>query len=401
MSETKTKSSITTTQSGVVHFRIGEDFGALLMSIAQEHLTERNDPVQALKTITESLQGCPTELAVQILKGDIVLFVDKEKQQVIPTKRIPAIHDKLFPKINPIYFLESRTSNIKRYGGSILDGFVSLQTQIKMNRGYFDISFKYEDVFKFIAGDNETLLEELREDREIDGIASLFETVKRFIGETMKIQSVMAWMAQTFNEFLDTENHEKYLKLHKDIIDLLVDISFQLNKTINLDFDLNVPTDSVTDFINAAREIDVIIEKGIEPVNILDNWSAGWLAPNGDYYGLNGEIANMIHNQIADALKEKGLIPEDEVSLDAWLEQQGWVKIHGDNVQFAGCLNDKIHGKNVDITKEQIKAIYEYISICHNGVVKLGWKREAISIAKFNMLADNNLPAMYKMYFEF
>jgi len=44
----------TEVESGVVHFRIGENFGSLLMNIAQEHLTERNNPVQALKTITDS-----------------------------------------------------------------------------------------------------------------------------------------------------------------------------------------------------------------------------------------------------------------------------------------------------------------------------------------------------------
>ena len=45
-----------------VHFSVGEDLGLRLMEIAQEHLTERNNPIQALKTITESLGGCSNEL---------------------------------------------------------------------------------------------------------------------------------------------------------------------------------------------------------------------------------------------------------------------------------------------------------------------------------------------------
>jgi len=59
-------------KSGVCHFTVGEDLGLRLMEIAQEHLTEGNNPVKALKTITESLQGCPTDLAVRILKGEMV-----------------------------------------------------------------------------------------------------------------------------------------------------------------------------------------------------------------------------------------------------------------------------------------------------------------------------------------
>jgi hypothetical protein len=385
----------------MVHFSIGQDFGILLMQIAQEHLTERNNPIQALKTITDSLHGCSTELAIQILKGDIVLLVDENAQRAIPTKRISKIHDKLFPKINPVFFLENRTENIKRHGDNIKDGLISLHHEIRINKGYFNISFKYEDVFKFIAGDNEALLEELRDNREIDGIASLFETTKRFIEETMKTQSTMEWMMKTFDEFSNSKKYEYYLQLKGEISDMVIDIAYLLNQTLKMDFALDAPTDNVQKYIDATREIDKIIEKGIEPVNILDNWSAGWLAPNGDYYGLNGEIANMIHLQIADALKDKGVIPENEDSLDAWLEQQGWIKIHGDNVQFAGCLNKQIGKENIDITKAQIQAIYEYISKCHNGIIKLGWKREPMSIAKFMIFADNNLQGMYKNYFEF
>ena len=47
------------TETQTAHFRVGDRFGILLTEIAQEHLTEHNNPVQALKTITESLHGCP------------------------------------------------------------------------------------------------------------------------------------------------------------------------------------------------------------------------------------------------------------------------------------------------------------------------------------------------------
>ena len=383
-----------------VHFRVGQDFGAMLMSIAQEHLTERNNPVQALKTITDSLHGCPTDLAVQILKGDVVLLVDEETQTVSPVERTEAL-DKLFPKVDVMYFMESRAANIKLHGGNILDGLRGLQVHIAKNHGYFDMSFKYEDIFKFIAGDNEALLEELRDNREIDGISTMFEVIKRFCEETLKVQNTMEWLMQTCDEFKDFKAYERYLVLRGEVTDTLEDIAFHLNKTLKLDFSLEEPEDNVQKYIDAAREIDEVLSEGIKPVDIMSNYSAGWLAPNGDYYALNGEIANMLHNQIADALVEAGIVPEEELNPDAWLEQQGWVKIHDSNVQFAGCLNVRIGKKNVDLTPIQIKKIYEYGALCHNGVIKAGWRMEQVSAVRFRDMAEANPEGLYKKYFEY
>lgn len=383
-----------------VHFRVGQDFGAMLMSIAQEHLTERNNPVQALKTITDSLHGCPTDLAVQILKGDVVLLVDEETQTVSPVERTEAL-DKLFPKVDVMYFMESRAANIKLHGGNILNGLRGLQVHIAKNHGYFDMSFKYEDIFKFIAGDNEALLEELRDNREIDGISTMFEVTKRFCEEALKVQNTMEWLMQTCDEFKDFKAYERYLVLRGEVIDTLDDVTSYLNKTLKLDFSLEEPEDNVQKYIDSAREIDEVLSEGIKPVDIMSNYSAGWLAPNGDYYALNGEIANMLHNQIADALVEAGIVPKEELNPDAWLEQQGWVKIHDSNVQFAGCLNVRIGKKNVDLTPIQIKKIYEYGALCHGGAIKAGWRMEQVSAVRFRDMAEANPEGLYKKYFEY
>lgn len=402
-------------ESGVVHFRVGEDLGLRLMEIAQEHLTERNNPVQALKTITESLQGCPTDLAVKILLGSMVLPVDVETQQVICQDRIKGEHDR-FPKIDPLYFMESRAGNILKYGGYLLDGFRDLQTRIKKNNFVFDIEFNYEDIFKFVAGDNEFILEELRDNREINGIASLFETAKRFIEETMKTQATMEWLMNTCDDFKgklgqqEGKNYETYLQLRGDVADILNDIVHYLNQTLKLNFRLDAPVDTVQKYIDSAIEIDAIVQKGIEPVDIMDNYSAGWLSPEGDYYALNGEIANMLHIQIADALQEKGLIPmyandrdkeiDIKVNPDAWLEQQGWVKIHGNNINFAGNLNHTMGKPNVQMTDKQLKLIYNYISNCHQCLIRVGWRLEKQSIGMFLGVAQNR-DIMNKKFFDF
>lgn len=58
-----------------VHFTLGDNAGILLMQIAQEALLCELDPEKAVKVITTSLMGCPNNIALKILKGDMVCEV--------------------------------------------------------------------------------------------------------------------------------------------------------------------------------------------------------------------------------------------------------------------------------------------------------------------------------------
>lgn len=50
-----------------VHFTLGERAGQLIVDIAREHLIYSLNPDKALKAIKDSLIGCPTETALDIL----------------------------------------------------------------------------------------------------------------------------------------------------------------------------------------------------------------------------------------------------------------------------------------------------------------------------------------------
>ncbi len=276
---------------------------------------------------------------------------------------------------------------------------------------------------EFIAGRDEVILDSLREIEEIGHLELLIKVTKEFIDKSLKIRKVIDWLEKTYPE--------KFKKLDMKMADLW-DSSFNLTTLIQKfqsmlrcewnNFSMSNLEADVETFIEAAQEIDTVLSKGIEHVNIMDNYSAGWLSPDGTFYGLNGEIANMLHNQIAVALQEKGMIPmyegeEDEryflkgdedtkahrvkVNPDAWLEQHGWVKIHGNNINFAGCLNVQLGKRNVDMTDKQIEIIKDYISNCHQCLIKAGWRLERASIGSFTYLALTDLPALYKKYFEF
>jgi hypothetical protein len=399
---------------GTVHFRIGEDMGILLATIAQEHLIYDNDPIKALKAITDSLCGCPTEIAVKILTGELVLPVDVETQQVICQPRIPNIHDGIYPKIDVFELMAKLRRDVVNNGRQLRTGLLMLQNNTNKTDGHFVFGFEYGTIFQFIAGNDEALLRELREDREYQAIEGLIITTKDYITKTMKIQNLMEWLYMTFNEYNEDINALEYLEIKGDVSEMLSTIMQLLQETLRVELKNFKAEDlSIQQYIEAQQEIDAVVEEGIKPVNILDNWSAGWLAPNGDFYGLNGEIANMLHQQIADCFLEAGIIPEnykdDEyghaVNPDAWLEQQGWVKIHGSNINYGGCLNTKTHmnGKipNVNMTDIQIKKIYEYGQLCCQGMLKMGWRRERLSAARFQMDVHDDILAFNKKYFEF
>jgi hypothetical protein len=397
--------STQTKESGVVHFRVAEDAGVLVMTIAQEHLIYDLDVDKALKTLTDCLMGCPMDLALKILVGDYVINTDVDEQQFYVGER-DEISNIVFPKIEVFDWCRKKSIEIAKTGDDLKRAIDEKVWKMKYRTVH--VNYTYEQIFAFIGGDNDEILEDLKENSEVLQLSLLIKVTKDYIDKSIKLRKVIDWLEKTYPE--------KFKKLDMRMSELH-DSSFLLTTVIQKfqsmlkaewdNFSMSKMDTSVEDYIVAAVEIEEIIEKGIEPVNIMDNYSAGWLSPDGLYYALNGEIANMLHNQIADALQDKGIVPNDvnesgrKVNPDQWLEEHGWVKIHGSNVQFDGCNNFERGKRNVDITDVQLKKIYEYCSMCHNGIVKVGWRLEPLSATRFRDMYEMNSEAVNKKYFEY
>jgi len=386
-----------------LHFTVGEDAGILVMNIAQEHLLYTNDVDKAIKTITESLMGIPMDLALKILVGDYLILVDVEEQEFMVTERDDSIHT-TFPKIDVFNWCRTKSIEIAKNGDDLIKAIDEKVWQIK-NRGLYK-TYSYEQIFDFIAGNDKAILEDLRETQEVSELILLIKVCKDYIDRSLKLRKVINWFEKTYPEKF--ENLDMLMDDFYDSSHTLTSLIRKFQSMLKCEWNnfsmFNMETE-LENYIESAVEISKTIEKGIEPVNIMDNYSAGWLSPDGVYYALNGEIANMLHIQIADALQEKGVVPmydENNSGINnySWLEKNGWVKIHGNSVHFAGCLNKQLGEKNVDMTNVQIKMVYEYIALKHNGIMKLGWKLQPISAARFQMMAEN-LPYLYKNYFEF
>lgn len=125
-------------------------------------------------------------------------------------------------------------------------------------------------------------------------------------------------------------------------------------------------------------------QNGIIKKDIMDGYDGGWLSPDGEFYGANGETSSMIHMRLAeqifkgnnvyairmakDGVSEWGAIDSPEY----WLEKHGWIKIHHED-----CYGAFIGHRGEDPTSDypyaynptdiQIKMICDYADKFYGG----------------------------------
>lgn len=397
-------------ESGVVHFRLGEDFGIRITEIAQEHIMYNYDIRKGIDAIMGSFPGMELPMALKIIKGDYVIEVAEDGEEIIVNTERNSSHSR-YPIFNIEDWITRKYKEIYETGK---DFIIPLQKQGGkfMHRENIYLSVPIRSMKALFAGtlDGNDALEYLFQDEKVSNLYDLLNFVKEYSKTSLKIHETIIAVLALFGDVLSDGEKRRINHTQTDALNRLSEVNKLVSSIADMDFGALDDEDEIyqglQNYIESAKEIEETLSKGIEPVNILDNYSAGWLAPDGTFYGLNGEIANMLHNQIADALQEKGIIPNDAnevgimVNPDAWLEQHGWVKIHGNNINFAGCLNVHIGKRNVDITDKQIEAIHNYIENCHACEIRLGWRQERMSLGMF-MMACQNKEAMYQKYFEF
>ena len=131
----------------------------------------------------------------------------------------------------------------------------------------------------------------------------------------------------------------------------------------------------------------------IEPVDITGDYDAGWLSPKGEFYGLRGTKANLLHITIANALIENGVLPSEfpdgVTSVDRLLEVLGWLKTEKNTVMYGGYRTDPI----VPVTDEQIEALCRYADAVYGGFVIIDGK----SISSYTLRSTE--PIMRRKWF--
>jgi hypothetical protein len=133
-------------------------------------------------------------------------------------------------------------------------------------------------------------------------------------------------------------------------------------------------------YIITQLELDKLSE--IHPSLLCCN--AGYFAPDGKYYGLNGTKANFLHIKIADLLQQQGIIPKDCNTPDRWLEEHGWIKQSSSMLLYGGYFY------NIPITKEQITSIERILSQSYN-YIELQHIENSIPVTRLSEIEDIQL----------
>lgn len=383
---------------GKLNFTVGENLPVLLGNLAQEKLIYEQDPVAAIEVFTKSL-GMPEDIALECLSGiNRVLCFDSQTEDVyldlrknLPDSSYPILDTE---KLRSRWLSELR-EDIDSYRGVFLND-INLGVSI-------NIDIDLRDLIDIFLGRGYDI-----KDRVYSKIMNLFEDrEEEYVDTTVRVGylvgTFLEWSIGLFKKYdtLKFLEERALLPLNTESTE---DLNYILRNSVRVYNDIKRLLEEL-DYVEEIKKhcIDTLrlyqtnpitsklLQCNILPVSIEDNYSAGWLSPDGDFFGMNGEYADMLHTKISDLLYLDGIIPEERnYAKDTYLELNGWVKIHGKFIQFS-CEDVTTEGKfkvTRYLTEKQVKAIYRYGQICYNGLLHFGYQQKPISVALFSMMDD-------------
>lgn len=387
---------------GTLNFKIGEDLPIILANIAQERLIYKLDPQGAIDVFRDSLGIDNDDLILRLISGkDLCARID------IDTQEFEVINRKDDPE-NPYPILDAEyiaTSWLKQeieiclgYSNIFNKSYYPSYFLSNPKSIHLDVSVDLDFLIRVFSGQKDqckdyifdAIMERFdnrEEDYMIEMIAlkdALIGCKEWFFGAIKKIDIIKFMIA---SKFLDIN------QISLDLNKLEVELAYLYNHL--LDFMIVADLDDLSEdykaeigtWLKINDNISDLVSHKILPVDITKGYDAGWLSPEGLFYGMNGNMNDMLHIQISDLLKEDGIIPEDERSPYGWLEDNGWVKIHGDWVLY-NC-QDREFKVARSITKEQLDAIFNYGKACYKeGILRFGYRMTRLSVATFKYI-DN------------
>jgi hypothetical protein len=361
---------------GTVNFKIGEGIGNILLRLSQEKIMKGDIP-GAYKIYTDSLINFPNEYIIQILRGELALEVSQETQEVF---LINEINKKDLSLQDWDCWINSQISEIEQIllaRSGLQDTFDEYQfgDLDKFYLGdYFERTFgKTWDILivpNFIQDcleDTSKWWTDARWERIRDSVESNIDSavpweivayslinykivvIDRLLNIYKLLNTVYPWLLE--NNFIkEPERLNQYIEL---VVEVLLNYS-------NSESAKNI----ISETLNQTKWMKEYLENGTLKKNILDGYDAGWLAPNGDFYGANGETSRLLHMNIAIQLQKgtkfKNFFDYTEMP-ERVLESNGWIKIH----------HNCAYGYFVDSepTEEQITAIHKYAKKFYSGKI--------------------------------
>ena len=370
-----------------LNIRIGKNIGTILLEIAQTAIKDGN-PQKAIDTYTKALNGFTEEYAVKVLKneyvlvtdGEVVSLTDSESERISNNGNITDWNFWLERKLE--YMTEickSLNSIEKQFGryGNILDFNITIPI-----KNYFGLELAKkvgldDIVAKLIVGEkcgkeDNDVWDELCSNVKCEQ-AKMHEMelylITKYVDNIRILHKEYMAFANVYEFLLNNGLADRPLFFEKNLefpIKKLCIFSDTKNGYYHpiCNTKLSEYKKQIIDDVNSTPLGNEYMRIGIVEKNIMDGYDAGWLSPDGKFYGENGPTSNMIHLSIAECLKKNNLNGDRE------LENEGWIKIHDDEVY--GCFIGELKPSS-DFpfaycpTEIQVKMICDYIDKYHNG----------------------------------
>lgn len=374
--------------------RIGNNIGEILLEIAQTAIQD-GDPRKALETYTLSLNGFTEEFVIRLLKNEYVLITSKDEVSVELTdwenerianrdnitdwnrwmknrlstmmetvKALSGIQDEFEKSIRDnVLDFNIIEPVIEHFGIALAKqiGVHNIAAKLIAGDGFSDLKSNGENVWNDLCiqvedGDAEKYQKALYFIvKYVDNIRILHKEYAGFINSCSFLLKHNLAERPSFIEM----NIESVLNKLTKFADTSKGYYHPLCNTKLYEYKERINDDILSTAWGKEYRRYGIIEK-----NIMDGYDAGWLSPDGKFYGENGSASSLIHLRIAEQIK-KG-----DIDCDRRLEEEGWVKIHGAEVY--GCFID-MPEKTEEFpyaycpTEKQISMVCDYIDKYHNG----------------------------------
>lgn len=400
-----------------LHMKVGSNFGEILLDIAQTEI-QKGHPNNAFKKYETALEGFTKEHALMCLKNEGVLITDLETGNLNLSTDLKDIENN---KHNIIDWRERLFSIIENIDDSIKGIIDCKKFFYRKNIDYND--FDIIGYAKRYNGDH-------YEDSGIHNIlARHLANYKSsgLLGDPEGMWGRMSARVEDGEGFEDEEIYyhlDRYVKiiryLHHDFMkfNILYDFLLENNMTTHFPYVENTMEnvlEILEDFSDTKEGYhhpmcDEVIYKfketiikdilktkigkeylqyGIVKKEIMDGYDAGYISPEGDFYGGLGETSSMIHMNLADSLikkkffmdyiktqkimdieNEKNGFYKSKLDPEQYLHKKGFMKIHHNECYgFYKHYDDDDNSYLYCPTDIQIKMVCNYIDKYYNGKV--------------------------------
>lgn len=414
-------------QTNTVHFSLGSDFGALMGNIAQEHLIYGLNPDKALRTFTDTFIGMESDLALKLLSGQDYVLVPVSDGEVTMKSREDGDN---YPTLNGTQVIDRFIHQINKEAKELGKTLCRIFEMPITTRNYtVDLPFSFDDLvslFEINGHDKSEFYESLKDkvdrikedvlyfdndiDIKIQTQVDAINTVNSWKELVDKKIAVIRWMVvnglaeyskrKSITEFASPDEwliYDQRFVTFEDMLqevaytmDLLCHFTRKLSETADEDKYVSTGIDLIDNFFNAERQIEQELSVPMKPITVDELRNAIWVSPEGRMYGLNGTIANMLHNQIADKLNADGIIEytkDKAPTIDSYLEELGWLKIHDNWIMFEPFAKSRDFTTVTNfITEEQTAVVAKYLEIHYNGMGRFGIPHRPVSYVAFKTM---------------